>query len=50
MIRKKFNVLTKGLGASPGAATGRVALDAQTAVELSKLGKESCVSYQRNKS
>ena len=37
--KKKFNVLTKGLGASPGAATGRVALDAQTAVELSKLGK-----------
>ena len=37
--KKKFNVLTKGLAASPGAASGQVALDAQTAVELSKQGK-----------
>ena len=37
--KKKFDVLTKGLAASPGAASGRVALDAQTAVELSKKGK-----------
>ena len=35
----KFEELTKGLAASPGAASGRVALDAQTAVELSKKGK-----------
>ena len=37
--KKKFEELTKGLAASPGAASGRVALDAQTAVELSKKGK-----------
>ena len=37
--KKKFNILTKGLAASPGAASGLVALDAQTAVELSKQGK-----------
>ena len=37
--KKKFSILTKGLAASPGAASGRVALDAQTAVELSKQGK-----------
>jgi pyruvate,orthophosphate dikinase len=37
--KKKFTVLTKGLAASPGAASGLVALDAQTAVELSKQGQ-----------
>ena len=37
--KKKFEILTKGLAASPGAASGTVALDAQTAVELSKQGK-----------
>ncbi len=36
--KKKFEELTKGLAASPGAASGRVALDAQTAVEMSKKG------------
>jgi len=36
--KKKFGELTKGLAASPGAASGRVALDAQTAVEMSKKG------------
>tara|TARA_B100000959_G_scaffold286739_1_gene366866 strand:+ start:510 stop:3248 length:2739 start_codon:yes stop_codon:yes gene_type:complete len=36
--KKKFEELTKGLAASPGAASGRVALDAQTAVEMSKEG------------
>ena len=37
--KKKFEILTKGLAASPGAASGKVALDAQTAVELSKKGE-----------
>ena len=37
--KKKFDIMTRGLAASPGAASGRVALDAQTAVELGKKGK-----------
>ncbi len=37
--KKKFVIMTRGLAASPGAASGRVALDAQTAVELGKKGK-----------
>ena len=36
--KKKFDVLTKGLAASPGAASGKVALDAQTAVDMSRKG------------
>ena len=36
--KKKFDEFTKGLAASPGAASGQVALDAQTAVEMSKKG------------
>ncbi|MEC9381752.1 MAG: pyruvate, phosphate dikinase [Thermodesulfobacteriota bacterium] len=36
--KKKFEVLTKGLAASPGAASGRIALDAQTAVEMNSKG------------
>ena len=32
--KKKFDIMTRGLAASPGAASGRVALDAQTAVCL----------------
>ena len=37
--KKNFNLLTKGLSASPGAAAGKVAFDSETAVEMSKRGE-----------
>jgi pyruvate,orthophosphate dikinase len=37
--KKNFKQIAKGLAASPGAAAGRVALDAETAVEMSKKGE-----------
>src|SRR3990170_8090358 len=36
--KKNFKQIAKGLAASPGAAAGRVALDAETAVEMSRKG------------
>jgi pyruvate,orthophosphate dikinase len=36
--KKKFKQIAKGLAASPGAAAGRVALDAETAVEMNRKG------------
>jgi len=37
--KKNFNLLTKGLSASPGAAAGKVAFDSETAVKMSKRGE-----------
>lgn len=37
--KKNFDLLTKGLSASPGAAAGKVAFDAETAVRMSKRGE-----------
>ncbi|HZX13347.1 MAG TPA: pyruvate, phosphate dikinase [Thermodesulfobacteriota bacterium] len=36
--KKNFKQIAKGLAASPGAAAGRVALDAETAVEMKQKG------------
>lgn len=37
--KRNFKQITKGLAASPGAAAGRVALNAETAVEMSNEGE-----------
>jgi pyruvate, orthophosphate dikinase len=37
--KKNFNLLTKGLSASPGAAAGKVVFDSETAVKMSKKGE-----------
>jgi pyruvate, orthophosphate dikinase len=37
--KKNFNLLTKGLSASLGAAAGKVAFDSETAVKMSKRGE-----------
>ena len=37
--KKNFNLLTKGLSASPGAAAGKVAFDSETAVKMSRSGE-----------
>jgi len=39
--KKNFREIAKGLAASPGAAAGRVAFDAEKAVEMSKRGERA---------